>query len=85
MAVLRRSRCLTPYTSEVAYPNGVDPARLYTPNQRGRRAGRWFSLSAVFGAGAGSAPLPVGAWVIKDGRESGVGSRELGGIALPAH
>nr|MDQ2829080.1 hypothetical protein [Chloroflexota bacterium] len=70
MAVLRRSRCLTPYTSEVAYPNGMDPARLYTPNQRGQRAGRWFSLSAVFGAGHGSTPLPVGAWVIKDGRPS---------------
>jgi len=76
------------YTVDVAYSNGMDPARLYTPNQRGRRAGRWFSLSAVFGAGHGSTPLPVGAWVIKDGRKSmgdgrwaEVGSRrsEVGG------
>lgn len=55
------------YTARVVHPNGVDPARLYTPATRRRRGGRSFSVAPASVIGSGNSPLPLRAWVIRDG------------------
>ena len=55
------------YTVRTIYPNGADPARLYTPVKRQRTARGWAKLALTISAGFGAAPLPKGAWVVRSG------------------
>lgn len=56
------------YAERVAFPNGVDPARLYVPAPARRRGVR--ALRALIGAPA-TAGLPSGAWVVSGGKATG--------------
>jgi hypothetical protein len=54
------------YTVRTVYPNGVEPARLYIPVRQRRRGRGWITLVPATSTTPDSAPLPIGAWVVKN-------------------